>query len=609
MDPTQSLILVDTPERVRLRELLAELDRGRDQIAELDLEIETLREELASFEVSLGTRMGVLEHELKRIEGLVEHLERWVELLLAAPRREVGKRGRRTDARRSERLHRDQVNTPEDDEEPAPLPKEPDERLKAAYRRLARRFHPDLARSEEERVRFGNLMARINALYRAGDRERLEAMEGEAGETDGDEGEAGSAEHLKRLEERLKWMHTVLANLREERTQIERSHTGVLYRNVEQARAQGRDLIDEMRGQLRDRIEKAYDNIVPAIRLLEDAVHRYNQSQSDHALKRQPKRGQSAVDRLFDPVTYKRLVRLSLEALDALHVSPHARTLADELSERAATEPAAVRLVLFTYVNELSPWPLPGLETYDDLRLRFAHLAAADEAPLSLEKTLVQADREVEFGVRRATEVVAHLGLRFRDPAMREAVPMALRTLAVRREFKRILGVLGERQVCSACNQEVFGVPLFRTRGLDNLRAHACPSCGHTLASYWMPRGKDVQAVLNPAYLDFELLSEWTFRLGKGSVAMQLLPVQVETSTVGALKKRLMADLFDRYEMGVAAEHVHLHQGKKRVTDKIPLSRLSHGRFVVRLAPEATVSEADALEMLRHRIRNRFKSE
>ncbi|MBI3178326.1 MAG: hypothetical protein HYZ27_01615 [Deltaproteobacteria bacterium] len=403
-------------------------------------------------------------------------------------------------------------------------------------------------------------------------------------------------------------MNTVLANLREERLHLERSHTCVLYRNVEQARAQAKDLIDEMRGQLRERIEKAYDNIVPAIRLLEDAVDRYNQARSDHALKRQPKRGQSAIDRLFDPVTYKRLVRLSLEALETLHVSPHARGLAEAFAERAAEQPALVRLVLFTYVNELSPWPLPGLETYEDLRVRFAHLAEKDETPQSLEKALVLGDAEVEYGVRRATDVVAHLGLRFRDPAMREAVPLALRTLAVRREFKRILAVLGERQVCSSCRESVFGVPLFRTRGLDNLRAHVCPNCGHTLASYWMPRGKDVQAVLNAAYLDFELVSEWTFRLGKGSVAMQLLPVQVEASTAGLLKKRLMGDLFDRYDMGVAIEHVRLHQGKKRIADKTPLAHLVSTRFMVHLSPEAKLSEADALEMLRHRIRNRFKS-
>ncbi len=34
--------------------------------------------------------------------------------------------------------------------------------------------------------------------------------------------------------------------------------------------------------------------------------------------------------------------------------------------------------------------------------------------------------------------------------------------------------------------------------------------------------------MLNTAFLDLELLTEWSFRMGAASVAVQLLPVQLE---------------------------------------------------------------------------------
>ena len=48
--------------------------------------------------------------------------------------------------------------------------------LKQLYRRLARLLHPDLARSDEERHRLGDLMARVNAAWAAQDRTALELM-------------------------------------------------------------------------------------------------------------------------------------------------------------------------------------------------------------------------------------------------------------------------------------------------------------------------------------------------------------------------------------------------------------------------------------------------
>ncbi len=219
--------------------------------------------------------------------------------------------------------------------------------------------------------------------------------------------------------------------------------------------------------------------------------------------------------------------------------------------ELARASPGAARLVLFAYASELVPHPLDGLRTYEDLALRFEHLGARDETRSTLERALVEGAELVEFGIRRAGARLVQSGLRFRTTVLRAAVPLALRSHSLRVEFRRVLATLGERTGCPECQEEVFAVPLYRLRGLDDLHAMACPRCGHLLRSYFLPRGKDVQSVLNTAFLDLELLSEWRFRMGSASVAVQLLPVQLERMTVGQLRRRFWVDVLERHAIPV----------------------------------------------------------
>ena len=341
------------------------------------------------------------------------------------------------------------------------------------------------------------------------------------------------------------------------------------------------------------------------MRELEVQVERYNR---ERAVKPVVKgRGAAKAELVaFAPHAHHKLVRLSLEALSSRRVSEAARREADRLETLAGTSPATLRLVLFAWVTELSPLPLKGLERFEDLELRFRALSADDPAPVALAHGLVEADQEVALGVRQASERVAFPGLRLLQKVTREALPIALTRLRVRRELKRVLAVLGEHRTCDACGATGFTMPVFRTRGLDNLRATLCQRCGHALERYWMPRGKDVQAVLNPAYLDLELVSEWTFRLHRASVATQLVPAEVERLTVRKLKDRLFKDLFDRYELGLEKAQVSLWQGKAALDVRTRLSDLERRELVVRLDRDAPITAAEAVELLKHRIRNRF---
>lgn len=616
----QRLVLADIPERRRLRQLQAELAELRDHIAAADLEIETLREQLSEFEAYYHAQLRPEHEQVRRIRSWLQHVERWSEILeqqVRAPTPELlvqrierleGRRGRELKQQQAaEQQARAAQVKAESTAKTAAQPRAADlaERLKAAYHELARRFHPDLARTEEERLTNSQVMARINNLYRAGDLDRLVALREQARGGELDESQDLSLdEQLTQLQERHAWFVAVEQNLQEERAALEQSATCELWRNVQQAQVGGRDLFEELRQQTQARILRLLEDIPHAARSLENAVNRYNRD-----LTKQDKPG--ALELRFDPYEDKSMVRLALDELGQQQVSPAVRKQAREVEQLAQDRPALLRLLLLTYVSELSPLPLAGLERYEDLQLRFATLGAQDEdadEPLWLEAALVESDAWLEFGVRQATAKLAHAGLRFRQKSLRDAIPVALLALPVRRAFKRVLAVLGEHTSCTGCHAQVFAVPLYRTRGLDDLRASVCPRCGTVLNSYWMPRGKDVQAVLNAAFLDFEIVSEFSFTLGRASIAMQLVPQQVETLTVGDIKKRLVQDIFTRHAIEVAATEVQLHQKGKPVRDGTALHRIETPRFAVRFTADAKLSESDALELVRHRIRTRFQA-
>jgi len=167
-----------------------------------------------------------------------------------------------------------------------------------------------------------------------------------------------------------------------------------------------------------------------------------------------------------------------------------------------------------------------------------------------------------------------------------------------------LLLVLGEREQCATCNRAIFSIPLFRLRGLDDLRALVCPHCATTLRSYWMPRGKDVQGVLNSAFIDFEIVVESVVTLARGSMALQLLPEEVETTTAKQFKQRIHADIFKRNDMAIALEQLLLEQHGKPVPDRKGLGDLDGLDFTLKLRD---ANEADTLELLKHRIRTRWE--
>jgi hypothetical protein len=128
--------------------------------------------------------------------------------------------------------------------------------IKVLYRRLARRYHPDLARSEADRATSNEQMAEINQAYHAGDLKGLMRLAGislpygvELAETQ----LVGSSGLVKGLsdKEQAEWK---LKAIRQQITRMSNLPIVRLSLEVKLAQHQGRNLLREMAADLRYKV-------------------------------------------------------------------------------------------------------------------------------------------------------------------------------------------------------------------------------------------------------------------------------------------------------------------------------------------------------------------
>jgi hypothetical protein len=129
------------------------------------------------------------------------------------------------------------------------------------YRELAKRFHPDRARSEKERARRTALMLKINVAYSERDLVTLQAMAREA-----DTGEPSAT--VLSEEERVQWAHRVITRMNlqiSELTQqvelLRQSETFQMWKSPEDST----ESIQQVERRVRDRLNRERDRLDEAI--------------------------------------------------------------------------------------------------------------------------------------------------------------------------------------------------------------------------------------------------------------------------------------------------------------------------------------------------------
>jgi hypothetical protein len=245
-----------------------ELQAALSDLHSAEAELEALKGQLRSFEAQVDTRLGSLLDELSELnaetsalDGQLRHI-REVRLFgndlmkyldgAPMPTRPLNL----ADLPPTELTNRGGIQVKADHPATSWDTQPPD--IKVLYRRLARRYHPDLARTDADRAQSNDQMKEINQAYTAGDLRTLMRLAGMTlpygvdFEKPSHQTEAFRSQPLTELE---KAQH----KLRELRQQLNRLSSLPIVKlslDVKLARHQGRDLLGEMVAELQYKVAR-----------------------------------------------------------------------------------------------------------------------------------------------------------------------------------------------------------------------------------------------------------------------------------------------------------------------------------------------------------------
>ncbi|MGA9190520.1 MAG: J domain-containing protein [Anaerolineales bacterium] len=236
-----------------LAELDSQVSHRQEQVAELELELFEMRAELATFQAEMGRRLGPLQTRLSDLRTEVTQARH-----RAARRAQWGERAESEDDAPPDvfaQYERTWRKTPEGvPREPKPAPDAATKReIKAEYRALAKRFHPDLTGDLDEKKWREKVMAEVNQAYADGNLAELRKLANRADRPE--RGPQKSREQiLVELRKEIKRLDTVVAQLQAEVGRLTRSAEVKLMLDASIARREGRDLLAEMAADLRREI-------------------------------------------------------------------------------------------------------------------------------------------------------------------------------------------------------------------------------------------------------------------------------------------------------------------------------------------------------------------
>lgn len=251
---------------VQVERLKATIREQEALIVKLSAEIAEIERELADFEPEYDRVVKPIQTRVEALRDAVNDLE----TLRLQKRRgaDVSVEDLWTDLPKREMPVYD---LPETDFEFNPRPRVRED-IKSLYRKLARRFHPDLADDEDDRDRRNNLMAMINDAYAERDMDALQALD-EANE--GDDGTTPDINMplemltLRKLQQQSAELAVQVQDLRYERDQLLHSPMMDLKLKVKLSKIKGRDLLQAMA----DDLQREYTELMQRLDELRSTLH------------------------------------------------------------------------------------------------------------------------------------------------------------------------------------------------------------------------------------------------------------------------------------------------------------------------------------------------
>lgn len=235
---------IDQATDYEMRDHLANVSMRQDRVVQLEAELAETRAELVLFERKLEGEVGNLKHTLSVLKAKLQNAKRNAE-----------RKAQWGDRAETDDVPEDVVEQFEKTWRPRGEPKPPvvevsldDEEkahLKAAFRALAKKFHPDLVMDPGEKTRREEIMAEVNQAYAASDIRELEKLL-EQPEVISGQPSRTRADELRHLSEEIRRLDVVISDLEKTLSDLTNSATLKLMLDVSMARNEGRDLLAEM---------------------------------------------------------------------------------------------------------------------------------------------------------------------------------------------------------------------------------------------------------------------------------------------------------------------------------------------------------------------------
>ncbi|MEX2143701.1 MAG: hypothetical protein WD740_03835 [Anaerolineales bacterium] len=235
--------------------LRAKVERRREYLVLLETELSNTRSIVQEFTALYNQRITPLEHEQARLRKLFDELT----ADQAPPSSGWQGRGRKTAPQAGANGRQEAEPLPKGK---PPAAKDPDyeRKVRDLFRRLAKQYHPDLAKDEEEKQRNAGIMSEINQAYMAKDLATLENLA--LSQVTPEVFSALPEAEFARLSLELRQLDAQVFEVEQTIRELDLSPAMQMHSDVRSERGGRRDLLTEMEMEYRERISELREQLL-----------------------------------------------------------------------------------------------------------------------------------------------------------------------------------------------------------------------------------------------------------------------------------------------------------------------------------------------------------
>ena len=244
--------------REQLDALRRQIEVAETELVEREAELVELRIEMSAFQLKYEVQVGRKLQELEQLEASVNRCKKQIDEY-----RQWGGRGRPRVSGGQEYVPVEEQYRRTWREPPPPGPWFPplpmdavtEKNLKALYRQLCRRFHPDLTQDPKERAWRTEMMASVNAAYEAQSLIELQSLAAQPGRPLSEKPRADQ-QRLDALRDQLRHIQRRVREVAQEIYDLTHGEMMEMSLEVKLAARDGQDLLAEMAAEVEKDLER-----------------------------------------------------------------------------------------------------------------------------------------------------------------------------------------------------------------------------------------------------------------------------------------------------------------------------------------------------------------